>query len=125
MCVCVCIHIYIYIYRVNPLAGYEAPVIEGAQEHAFCLREMIHLRKALKSTPITSVHSHPGLGMHSQKQKKRAWTRCAVCDTTPRGSGRARRLRKGGVREGRDQESRSSPQSTFAASQGSESAAKQ
>jgi len=38
----------------------------------------------------------------SRKQKKRAWTRCAVCDTTPRGSGRARRLWKRRVHEGRD-----------------------
>jgi len=41
------------------------------------------------------------MGSPSQKQKKRACTRCAVCDTPPRGSGRARRLRKGIVREGR------------------------
>jgi len=29
--------------RHAPVAAYAAPVIEGAQEHAFCLREIIHL----------------------------------------------------------------------------------
>jgi len=35
--------------RHEPLAAYAAPVVEGVQEHAFCLREIIHLRMALEA----------------------------------------------------------------------------
>jgi len=39
---------------------------------------------------------------HGNRRKGRGHGALCVCDTTPRGSGRARRLRKGRVREGRD-----------------------
>ena len=35
--------------RHAPLAAYAAPVVEDVQEHAFCLREIIHLRTASES----------------------------------------------------------------------------
>jgi len=33
----------------TPLAAYAAPVVEGAQAHAFCVSEIIHLRMTLES----------------------------------------------------------------------------
>ena len=48
------------------------------------------------------IYTYVYIHIYAQAQKKRAWTQCAVCDTTPRGGGRARRLREGRVREGRD-----------------------
>jgi len=41
--------------RHAPLAAYAAPVVEDVQEHAFCLREIIHLRIALESFTTAAV----------------------------------------------------------------------
>ena len=42
--------------RHAPLGAYAAPVDEGAQEHAFCLRETIHLRMTLALDTYHRVH---------------------------------------------------------------------
>jgi len=42
--------------RHAPLAAYAAPVVEDVQEHAFCLREIIHLRMALESFTTAALN---------------------------------------------------------------------
>jgi len=45
--------------RHAPLAAYVAPVVEDVQEHAFCLREILHLRMALESFELQIARVGP------------------------------------------------------------------
>jgi len=112
-----CIYIFRFIYRVNTgglhyfrLDPHLLEILRGVVEEWLALaldarvvptqldppkRSDARLDRRAQAGSVADVAD-------LQKQNKRAWTRCAVCDTTPRGSGRARRLRKGRVREERD-----------------------
>jgi len=110
---CVYTHIYISIWRLCARLRSYSP--ELSQLVARCLARDPYKRPSvneLLALPVvkrrierflteqqaaaefahTMIHRNPSRNKEvrhrkTQKQNKRAWTRCAVCDTTPRGSG--------------------------------------
>jgi len=105
MCVYIYVYIFIYICIAHPCLfplrySYRLSYARGLE-----LRDSVRSPSAVVMAPKAKFYDgHPDYCSWLQvwpmqailplKQKKRAWTRCAVCDTTPRGGGEPGRVRE-------------------------------
>ena len=102
MCVCVCVYVYIYVYIylsiyvcvcmsicVCVCARACTYICEGGGRRGAVPAEAVRRELWWRGPGATTAGRCSTCKQinRSQKQNTRAWARCAVCDTTPRGSG--------------------------------------